>query len=141
MENIYCPETGYFSCAGSVDSHGYLQIKYLGKQVLAHRLAWKLTNGDYPVGHEVDHKNGNRLDNRISNLRLASKSQNQQNRKLNSNSSTGVKGVYPSKGRFRAVVSAFKVRYQVGYFDTICEAKSAIEIRRKELHKEFANNG
>src|SRR5690554_5526005 len=66
--------------AGKPDSHGYLQIMLDRQLILAHRLAWLHHYGEWPEG-ELDHINRNPLDNRISNLRPASRSQNTINRK------------------------------------------------------------
>lgn len=65
--------------AGTVTADGYVRIVFKGKSYLAHRIVWFLAHGTWP--EEIDHKNGNRQDNRLGNLRASTKRQNQQNRK------------------------------------------------------------
>ena len=65
--------------ASSVNALGYGRVKINGKSVLAHRLAWALHYGEWPDG-AIDHINGIKTDNRLCNLRLATRAQNQQNR-------------------------------------------------------------
>lgn len=77
--------------AGS-DNHGYIMITIRGKRYMAHRLAWLYVNGDMPNG-EIDHINGIRGDNRICNLRVVSKIENQRNMKLREGSKTDISGV------------------------------------------------
>ena len=64
--------------ASSVNALGYGRVKINGKSVLAHRLAWALHYGEWPDG-AIDHINGIKTDNRLCNLRLATRAQNQQN--------------------------------------------------------------
>ena len=66
--------------AGSIDSHGYLQIQFQGKKYKAHRVAWYLHYGVWPT-NEIDHINGIKNDNRINNLRDVIRSKNQFNQK------------------------------------------------------------
>jgi hypothetical protein len=88
-------------------------------------------------GVEVDHINGNRRDNRRENLRLASKSQNQANRKLNKNSTTGYKGVSFDKGKYRASIGG-KPREYLGSFDTAQEAAIAYNAAAQARYGAFA---
>jgi hypothetical protein len=94
--------------AGSIGSHGYWRLKIDGRHYRAHRLAWLYEFGHFPAG-DIDHKNHNRSDNRIDNLRLATKSQNNANAPLQSNNSTGFKGVSWNK-RDKKYIASIKFR-------------------------------
>jgi hypothetical protein len=87
------PQRAAGSVAGTRRPDGYSRIKLDGRLYLAHRLAWLLTHGTCPK--EIDHISGDRSDNRIANLRAASRSQNSQNR-------SGVKGVTLHRGKWEA---------------------------------------
>lgn len=58
---------------------GYIIITYLGKPYKAHRLAWEIHNGSIPPGHIVDHDDRVRDNNVLTNLRLATRQQNNRN--------------------------------------------------------------
>lgn len=91
----------------------------------------------------VDHANGNPLDNRRANLRLATRSQNMMNRSKNINNQSGFKGVifHKESGKWRAVINANKKRHRLGLFDTPEEAHAAYCKAAEFLHGEFANFG
>lgn len=146
----YNPKTGKFTwivsrrCvqagdnAGSRRKDGYLAICIDGKKYLGHVLAWLYINGEYVT--MLDHRDTNRSNDRISNLRPCTKSQNMQNRKRQANNSLGYKNIYLKRDKFRT--KPFKVEVNgigMGYFSTL---EKAIEARNKallELHGEFAN--
>lgn len=65
--------------AGTKNSAGYRVISLFGKRYLEHRLAWFYVHGEMPK-HEIDHINQIRDDNRISNLRQVTRSENQRNK-------------------------------------------------------------
>ena len=81
---------------GSYDKDGYLIIKIKTRQYKAHRLVYAYFNGHFPE-HEIDHINRNRSDNRIENLRDATRVQNVRNEYREPNKDTGVVGVYLDK--------------------------------------------
>lgn len=85
--------------------------------ILMHRQILGLKNLD-PL--RVDHINGDTLDNRRSNLRLATAMQNSRNRKINSNNSSGLKGVHWHKGhrKWGAKIGVNWKQIGLGYFDT-----------------------
>lgn len=101
----YDPKTGEFirikssskkvkigELAGTKNSNGYWQIYVSGKVYLAHRLAWFFYYKEIPK--EIDHINRNRLDNRISNLREACRSDNAQNQAKRKNNTSGIKNIH-----------------------------------------------
>jgi hypothetical protein len=101
-------------------------------KVALHRELLGVTDGSLCV----DHINGNTLDNRISNLRIATKSQNGMNSKVKKNSPTGITGVVPHRntGRFIAQISVNRKNIYLGMFDDI---NSAIECRKKYEEEYF----
>jgi HNH endonuclease len=77
--------------AGTVDGDGYLQIKIDDKSMMAHRLAWVIYYGEWP--NIVDHIDGSRNNNRISNLRSVTRKLNQRNQKRHKSNTSGRTGV------------------------------------------------
>ena len=80
--------------AGSVNSCGYVLVWFEGKKCQAHRLIWETLKGPIPDGCYIDHINGDKTDNRLENLRLASPSQNRFNSKQRSDNTSGYTGVH-----------------------------------------------
>src|SRR5262249_22527605 len=94
--------------AGSTNSQGRFQVRVDGRLYQAHRLVWLLHTGRFPVG-EIDHINGDPLDNRISNLREATRAQNTANAKRRRDNSSGYKGVSRNGNRWSAHVGGRNV--------------------------------
>lgn len=150
----YDPETGVFvwkvmaggfaklgDRAGYVDqSEGYRTIGLCGEDFKEHRLAWFYVHGSWPE-LEIDHANGVRSDNRISNLRLADDSQSAWNAKRNSKNTSGYRGVcyWPGNGKYKATIAVRRVIHHLGYFDTAEDAAKAYQQAAIRLHGEFAN--
>lgn len=86
----------------------------------------------------VDHINGVGLDNRRSNLRPATHTENMQNRKRHSNNTSGYKGVYAARGRWRAAIRANGQKHNLGYFDSPEDAAAAYDEASRLLHGEFS---
>lgn len=149
----YSPETGDFTwlekrgrvaageVAGHLDSRGYIRIIIDGKKYRAHRLAWFYVHGKWPED-QIDHVNGKCSDNRLKNLREATCSQNNFNKPLQKNNTSGVKGVYWHKGkqRWRAICRVDGKRYTVGNFVELEKAAEAIKDFREANHGLFARN-
>lgn len=94
-----------------------------------------------PSGLVVDHVNGNTLDNRKSNLRVCSSSQNGANRKMNSNNVSGYKGVFLGKNKSRPWTASIKIdgnTKRLGCFQSPIEAASAYDAAAKEHFGEYA---
>jgi hypothetical protein len=129
------------SLAGTLDSKGHRQIRFEGRLHLAHRLAWVMVNGKWPVG-EIDHVNRVRDDNRIANLRECSHAENSQNRGTYSSNTSGVTGVswFPKYGKWVAYIRAGKRRH-LGYFETFEAAVAARKAAEIDLHAFSAKQG
>ena len=89
-------------------------------------------------GLQVDHINGNRLDNRKENLRLVTKSQNMMNRGVQKNSTSGYKGVNEHQGKWRAYILENGKQKHLGVFEDKKEAARAYNKMAKLLHGEYA---
>jgi hypothetical protein len=120
--------------AGRLNRNGYWQVHVLGKSLLCHRVIWALKYG-LRTSQFVDHKDGDRSNNRIRNLRIATASQNHQNLKVAKNNTTGVTGVYATKatGRYFAYRKVRGIQYRLGTFSTIAEASSALDAFDKQI--------
>ena len=138
----YFPETGIFvwnkngDVAGYPKSNGYMQVRIDGKYYLLHRLAWMYIHGEFPNG-DIDHINRVRNDNRLNNLRVVNRCENQQNRSIQINNTSGVTGVIYSKkyGTWRARIKANNTYCHLGSFKTFEDAVFARKQAESLLHK------
>lgn len=125
--------------AGFVGTNGYLYASVDGKTYPLHRLVWVWHGNEVS---EIDHLNNVRSDNRIENLRVATRSQNMWNTRLAKNNTTGVKGVIwkKDKEKFRVRIQVRGKRIHIGDFEDLELAEFvAIEARAK-YHGQFANS-
>jgi len=102
----------------------------------ANRIIWLMIYDQFPPkGFEIDHINGDRKDNRIKNLRLVTRSQNNKNRSLQSNNTSGYPGViwYKSRSKWYVTIKSNSKDNFLGYFTNKEEAIAA----RKKAEKEF----
>ena len=97
-----------------------------------------MVHGGIPVDMLVDHINRNPFDNRIENLRLATRSQNQMNRKPQSNNALGLKGVSFDRGRYEAVITTGGHRIKIGRYATKGLAAVAYAKAALRYHGQFA---
>lgn len=123
------------SIAGSIQTttkgQKYLGVRVAGKMLKAHRVIWSIVNGCAPRGL-IDHKDGNALNNKLSNLRVVNHSQNSKNTKLSTKNKTGIIGVYWIKSRQRwqsKITNLSGKRISLGltadFFEACCRRKSA----------------
>lgn len=123
--------------AGSKTDQGYLRIKIRGRPYLAHRLAWEYVTGTAPI-EQIDHKNGDRADNRWANLRIATQSQNAANSSRQARTATP-KGVQRRpNGKYAVRVGASGRLHYVGTFTCIDAAVAAYESAARKYHGDFA---
>jgi hypothetical protein len=114
--------------AGGIDKKGYRRIKFDNVQFLGHRLAWVIYYGEDPGELQIDHIDRNPSNNSISNLRLASHSQNQRNINIYSGNISGVIGVYFHKIK-KKWVSQIKINGENIYLGTFINKQDAINAR------------
>lgn len=115
--------------AGTLRKDGYLVVKFNQRQYLVHRVIWLINFGFYP-DVDIDHINRIRTDNRQSNLRLASRSENCQNAKLSRNNKSGKSGVFwhSQSKKWEANITINGFQKVIGRFNDI---QLAIEARVK----------
>ena len=122
---------------------GYVMVYADGKNYLCHRLAWLYVHGEIP-GDEIDHIDGNRANNVLSNLRPATRKQNAANSKMRVDNKTGLKGVFYHRNRShqnKPWQSRIKVNCRnvsLGYFNTKEAAYEAYVSAAEALRGEFA---
>ncbi len=125
--------------AGRVTNTGYRQIKISKISYYAHRLAWLYVHKVFPPAL-TDHINGNRLDNRICNLRLCGYRENAWNRKTFASNTSGYTGVsfQRNASKWEAYIGGGDQRRWLGFFPTAFDAHSAYVVAARELFGEFA---
>jgi hypothetical protein len=129
--------------AGSLTHEGYicisLRVRDKKHWLFAHRLAWFYVHGVWPMKF-IDHRDRVRDNNAIDNLREATRSQNQHNRSISVNNTSGVTGVGwdSRKQKWRAQIYLDNRGVDIGYYDTLEEATAARQAKASELHGEFS---
>lgn len=114
---------------------GYLRVCVGRKEYVAHRLAWFLHFGVWP-DREIDHINQQRDDNRLANMRLATRSQNMANRRGNGASLKGV--TLHKSGRYQAQIKVHGRNLYLGLYETELDAHAAYCLSAQEHFGEFA---
>ncbi len=107
--------------------NGYFDLDLYHKKRTVHRLVAIAFLENPDNLHDVDHINSTKTDNRLENLRWASRSQNRQNTPFPKNNSSGIKGVswHKSNEKWAAYLSIDGIKLHLGYFETIDAAKDA----------------
>jgi HNH endonuclease len=148
----YNPQSGFFvrktmvgsrgavgQIVGSLHHSGYLHV-WIGKyQYLLHRLVWLWMTGDWPV-EQIDHINGDKSDNRWSNLRAATHGQNKRNSRLSKNSTSGYVGVsyFRSNRRWYSYLTLNGKKVFVGFFKNAIDAAACRNVHSAYLCDSFA---
>jgi hypothetical protein len=124
------------SKAGCINEHGYVQVFVDRKKWRGHTLAWFYVHGEIPRPM-LDHINGIRHDNRLSNLRIATREINTQNlKRARRDSTSGLLGVVKERGnRWKAEIQANGKRIYLGCFSTPQEAHAAYLGAKRSLHQ------
>lgn len=129
--------------AGSTVSSEYEKTYYrvrVGEQeCTCHRIVFAMTTGADPGNSQIDHRNGDSLDNNPDNLRLANPIENGRNRGKNKNNTSGYKGVtrITKRGKWEAKIQIEGKTLHLGYFEELADAAAAYDRAAQEHHGEF----
>jgi hypothetical protein len=143
----YDPETGLFtrriahyghpagSAIGSTHNVGYVRLHVDGRSYLAHRLAWLYMTGEWPE-QQVDHRDGDRANNRFENLRDVTRSVNFQNqrRARGNNKHSALLGAFKKRDRWESRIKVDGAYIRLGTFRTAEEAHTAYIEAKRRLH-------
>lgn len=113
-------------------NHFYRSIKINYKEYKEHRLIWLYHYGSMPID-QIDHIDGNSINNKIDNLREVTNIINSKNRCIQSNNTVGYHGITMHKGRYRVRININGIRKSCGVYNTFEEAYKI----RKELEKQY----
>lgn len=128
--------------AGAENGFGYKRVMVNGRHTMVHHIVWVMHNGTIPDGMEIDHKDHDRSNNRIENLRLVDRLINMKNKSIYKNNSTGACGVSLRKdsGKWRAIITVNKKKIYIGNYNTFDEALSA-RLEAERLYGFHVNHG
>lgn len=137
----YNRDTGVFYRRGKAlrpkpNAGGYLRLFVDGRLYYAHRLAWLYVTGQWP-DPEIDHRDDDKANNRFSNLREATSSQNKFARRVRVGVS-GVRGVRPHRSKWQAIISVNGKTVPLGSYATIAEAAEVRQQRALLLYGDFS---
>ena len=132
--------------AGSIAGYtmgGYVCLELFGRSEKAHRIIWEMYFGEIPKGYVIDHKDGNGLNNRLTNLRLATHAENMRNSKKRKNTTSKYKGVTYRKAdkKWYAVIQVENKRVHLGSFKTEEEAHAEYCKVASVVFEDFFSNG
>jgi len=123
------PTTKINDKAGAINGKGYICVRLFNRKFMAHRIIWELHYGEIPKGFEIDHVDMNKANNLLGNLRLATRSQNMLNKKLNPRNTSGYRGVNWNKAakKWQARIFVNTKPILLGHFDDVLEAAKAYD--------------
>lgn len=114
----------------------YRYISFKTRKFLEHHLVFLFETGTIP--DQIDHRDGNGLNNQFSNLRVATDSQNRANTLRNANNTSGFRGVTKSGNKWVARLEHFGQRFQLGSFENKEDAHKAYLRKQEELFGQYA---
>ena len=121
-----------------------INLYYQNKSIVlkCSRIIFLLHKGYLAKNKNIDHIDGNPLNNRVENLREATDYENNQNSKLPKNNTSGIKGVYWDKKskKWRVMMYAYGKNHYFGFFESYDEAVKVAMDARKKLHGEFGRD-
>lgn len=143
----YCEQTGVFrwsesahkpligKIAGNPNSNGYIKFSIGGRTYMAHRLAWLYVYGKWPT-NTIDHMDGDRTNNRISNLRDVTQLVNRQNVRRTVSGKDSPLGVtlHKKSQRWQAQIRVHGKSVYLGLFDCKNEAHNAYLAAKRAFH-------
>jgi hypothetical protein len=113
------------ACSGKAVCRGYAVVKVLGENHLYHRICWLLAHGEIDDSLDIDHINGDGIDNRLVNLRLGTTRENLQNRVEHRNGHLVGATWHKQKEKWQAGIRINGKKKYLGYFSTELEAHEA----------------
>ena len=124
--------------ASYVEVNGYNRIHIDGKPYKAHRLAWLYVYGVWPK-NEIDHRDGDRMNNRLANLRECTRQENTKNQGIRNDNKSGYKGVswHVKAKKWMAQIASGRAHFYLGLFNDARVAHAAYERKAIELFGEF----
>lgn len=127
--------------AGNVSPKGYIRVRFKGTSYQAHRIIWMIVYKEVP-DTDIDHADLDKSNNRLSNLRLASRGQNMSNVLVHANNTSGYKGVSrcSRQKNWTAYITADGKRTYLGKYPTPEDAHAAYAHAAKQFHGEYARS-
>jgi len=124
------------SAVGKASTKGYFRMAFKGKHYAVHRIVWSMANDCLADPElEIDHRDGNRQNNRAENLRQCNRLENSQNLAIKAaKNATGLVGVSRRLNRWRAAIHLHYKRIYLGSFDTAEEAHRAYLLAKQNIH-------
>lgn len=126
--------------AGTDNGKGYLKVQIDGVKHFVHRIVWIMHYGEAPK--RLDHKDTNKLNNRIENLRPATGTENGLNRGAPKHNTSGIKGVswHKKHGKWYVCMKVLGKQKFFGLFEDIELAELVAIEAREKYHGEFARH-
>ena len=124
---------------GTLLNTGYIHAGFNNKVYLIHRLIYIMHHGDIPEGMVIDHRDGDKTNNRIENLQAISHMNNSRKQKLHKQNKSGYRGCRKiGEGQYRAQISINGTNHYIGTFSTMDDAARAYNGVARIIYGEFA---